>query len=147
MGRIIDFCGQPMELADYEEKHRYRNQTEWVDEIPINPELRSGFDCTPNYERDDREIADWWGKPYIRTDQWINESYSDYCTRVNLKERTQSEAQFLAQQKINRDQWYAAWPEGTRYDVRVLDGGAWDRSTSKGAFATLGDAIAAAKKI
>lgn len=34
------------------------------------------------------------------------------------------------------------WPEGRRWDVRCLDGGAWDRSTNHGAFATLAEALA-----
>jgi len=35
----------------------------------------------------------------------------------------------------------SAWTHGKRYDVRVLDGGAWDRPTAKGAFATLDEAL------
>lgn len=41
-----------------------------------------------------------------------------------------------------RAQWMEAWPSGIRYDVRCLDGGAWDRSTSWGMFATLEEALA-----
>lgn len=33
-----------------------------------------------------------------------------------------------------------AWPGGVRYDVRCLDGGAWDRSTWWGSFSTLDEA-------
>lgn len=150
MVRVINFCGLEMELADYEEKHRYTNQAEWIDqqnrEIPFNPVLRPGFDCTPNHERDDNEVADWWGKPFICTDKWLDETYEDYCKRVNVKELRQSEAQFVAQKKIDRDRWYTAWPDGIRYSVRVLDGGAWDRSTNLGMVRTLGEAVAIAKR-
>ncbi len=38
------------------------------------------------------------------------------------------------------------WKSGTRYDVQCLDGGAWDRSTLWGSFATLAEAVAQAKK-
>lgn len=41
--------------------------------------------------------------------------------------------------------WQAAWPSGTRYQVRCLDGGAWDRSTTWGAFRTAGEAFACAQ--
>ncbi len=33
------------------------------------------------------------------------------------------------------------WPKGVRYDVRCLDGGAWDRSTAWGSFPTLEAAV------
>ena len=34
-----------------------------------------------------------------------------------------------------------SWPEGVRYDVRMLDGGAWDRPTNHGVYATLDEAV------
>lgn len=37
-----------------------------------------------------------------------------------------------------------AWPAGVRFDVRCLDGGAWDRSTVWGMFATIPAALACA---
>ena len=42
-------------------------------------------------------------------------------------------------------EWLKSWPSGARYDVRCLDGGAWDRPTSWGMFGTLPEAIACAK--
>lgn len=46
-----------------------------------------------------------------------------------------------------RPEWMAAaWPGGTRYETRCLDGGAWDRSTSWGMFATLDEALMRAKQ-
>ncbi len=39
----------------------------------------------------------------------------------------------------------AHWPEGQRYDVRCLDGGAWDRSTGWGSLPTLDEAVTLAK--
>jgi hypothetical protein len=38
------------------------------------------------------------------------------------------------------------WKNDTRYDVRCLDGGAWDRSTWWGADGTLEGAVAIAKR-
>lgn len=42
-------------------------------------------------------------------------------------------------------QFKTLWPEGHRYDVRCLDGGAWDRSTAWGALPSLQEAVALAK--
>ena len=33
------------------------------------------------------------------------------------------------------------WPQGVRFDTHCLDGGAWDRPTAWGKFATLEEAI------
>lgn len=41
--------------------------------------------------------------------------------------------------------WVAHWKGNTRYDVRCLDGGAWDRPTCWGMFATLAEAVQCAK--
>ena len=53
----------------------------------------------------------WWNRPFIRTETGAGK------------------------------QWLEAWPSGIRYDVRCLDGGAWDRSTGWGLFATFEQAI------
>jgi hypothetical protein len=39
-----------------------------------------------------------------------------------------------------------AWPSGTRYDLRCLDGGAWDRPTCWGMFGSLEEAVAQAPR-
>ena len=41
---------------------------------------------------------------------------------------------------------HAGWPEGVRYDVYVLDGGAWDRPTHRGWFGSLNAALAFVKE-
>ena len=57
----------------------------------------------------------WWNRPFIRTE-------------------------------VDDDpRWLAAWPSGIRYDVRCLDGGAWDRSTGWGMFGTIEEAIRCAR--
>ncbi len=43
--------------------------------------------------------------------------------------------------------WLLNWKNGVRYDVRCLDGGAWDRTTCKGMFDNLDDAIELCKQI
>ena len=88
--------------------------------IPINPRLPANFDSTPNVARPASHLR-WWGRPYIVTQDW--DGHGDY------------------------DAWHKAWPSGTRYNVRCLDGGAWDRSTKWGMFATLEEAIRCAESV
>ncbi len=123
MPRDIDYIGQTVTIEDYEEQHRPDAQ-ELVEGVPLNPCLRPGFDSTPNEERDPQEIDDWWNLPYIQAVAWDDFESDD-------AERRQS--------------WFAHWPSGTRYDVRCLDGGAWDRSTSWGQAATLEAALEIAR--
>lgn len=89
-------------------------------DIPINPELPEDFDCTPNDARPESHML-WWDKPYIVTE-----------VRPRL---------------VPVYSWLTHWPEGVRYDVRVLDGGAWDRSTCKGSFQRLNQALEFAREL
>lgn len=82
-----------------------------VDGVIVDPLLRRSFEATDNNKRPPLETHDWWGLPFIRTQSGTNPD------------------------------WLEHWPSGTRYDVRCLDGGAWDRSSWLGAFATLSEAI------
>lgn len=92
--------------------------------VPINPKLPRRFDDTPNGARP-ASHARWWYRPFILT-----------CTWEQMAWPTATEA--------DRAKWHEAWPSGTRYDVRCLDGGAWDRSTCWGMFAMLEEALACA---
>lgn len=92
-----------------------------VDGVPVNPKLPKNFDSTPNDARPASHRR-WEGRPYILTDEGGN-----------------------MQSPEARARWLASWPTGIRYDVRCLDGGAWDRSSCWGNFATLEEAIACAK--
>lgn len=62
----IDYCDEPMEIDDYEPRHRPENQT-LVRGVPVNPTLRETFDCTPHEQRDLLELEDWWDRPYVVT--------------------------------------------------------------------------------
>ena len=53
----------------------------------------------------------WWGVPYVQT-------------------HTDTDPKFVAY-----------WGGAVRFDVRCLDGGAWDRSTNHGQYGTLEEAI------
>jgi len=88
--------------------------------IPVDPELPDNWDCLAHEARPSCHMIAW-GQPYIVTESEPNERY--------------------------RESWLKAWPTGVRYDVRRLDGGAWDRSTNCGSFASLEDAIAVAEEL
>lgn len=117
-------------MDDYKAENRPQAQ-KVIEGVIIDPVLRPGFDDTPHEDRCELEEADWWGRPYIET-------YSFERMFGQLAGEAREAA---------RVSWFARWPEGNRYDLRCLDGGAWDRSTNRGAFATLPEAIAAAKAI
>jgi hypothetical protein len=90
------------------------------EDYPINPPLPENFDSTPNEERPEWQIEVLWNRPFIVTTPFFsNEKY--------------------------REDWYKHWPSGIRYDVRCLDGGAWDRSTCWGMYPTVEEAIECCK--
>lgn len=39
------------------------------------------------------------------------------------------------------------WPQGIRYAVRMLDGGAWDRSTNHGMYGSISEAVERAQEL
>lgn len=99
---------------------------------PVDPKLPARFDCTPNDERP-RSHERWWHRPYVET--YSLETWERHYAAIG------GEALRHWLEK-GRSEWLAAWPGGVRYDVRCLDGGAWDRSTCWGWFATLEEAFA-----
>lgn len=108
-----------------------------INGVPINPRLPEHFDATANEDRP-ASHRKFWHRPYIVTDtvEALDAFYAG---------RTDAYADEGRHRWIEgRKQWLAAWPSGTRYTVRCLDGGAWDRSTNWGSFATLEAALAVA---
>lgn len=95
--------------------------------VPIDPKLPARFDNTPNDERPASHRR-WWDRPYIVTITWEQMRAGFKMTPEDLERR--------------RADWFVCWPSGTRYDVRCLDGGAWDRSSWWAAFMTLEAALA-----
>jgi len=113
-------------------------------QVPVNPELPDDFDITPNSERPAEQIEKWWDQPFIRTVDWedMTESYEDYQERMkDCGGEPKSRLEFEADKAERKEDWYQSWPSGTRYDVRCLDGGAWDRSTNWGMVASLEAAL------
>lgn len=106
-----------------------------VDGVPINPQLPPDFDQTPNDERPDAHRK-FWGVPFIVTE--TTERLDAYHSERADKWAEEGRAWWRDQ---GRPGWLQAWPGGVRYEVRCLDGGAWDRSTAWGCYATLKGAL------
>lgn len=105
--------------------HRFQAEQLIDGWILVNPKLPRNFAFTANEDRPPSHQK-FWHLPFI-------EEYSD-IPYPRSKSREEIE-------KFHSE-WLAAWPSGIRYDVRCLDGGAWDRPTWWGGFATLDEAIA-----
>ena len=107
-----------------------------IDGSPIDPILPKDFDDTPNEGRP-ASHSEWWNIPFIRT-QTLEKLDALYATDTEEARKLWEEG--------GRDGWLKAWPSGTRYETRCLDGGAWDRSTGWGMFGTLEEAVRCAKE-
>ncbi len=135
MVREILYVGEVVELSDYEECNRYKNQSHMIQGIPMDPIMRPDFDRTPNDERETLETEDWWGKPYIVSRSWqdYDKQYSEWNSVGYSGEEDMEE--------YTKESWHTLWPAGTRYEVRCLNGWCWDGSTRIGIEANLDDAI------
>ncbi|ELV8578697.1 hypothetical protein QNF13_004051 [Vibrio vulnificus] len=145
MTRIIEYIGEETEISDYLPEHYPENQScQVVKGIFINPNLRDDFDCTPNDEREFLENEHWYGRAYIVTDEFKSETYQEFANRVakyDPKYQLESESEFNERNQQSKTAWLKAWPTGVRYEIRCLTGGAWDRSSSQGMFASLDEAV------
>lgn len=110
---------------------------ECVDGVLINPKLPKAFDNTPNESRP-ASHQKWWFRPFIIKDT-IQERDAVYAHRTD--EYADKGREHWQQ---TRPQWLAKWPTGENYSVCCLNGGAWDRSSWLGIFATKEEAIAKA---
>lgn len=108
-----------------------------IGNVLINPKLPVNFDCTAN---DMRPLSHqkFIGVRYITT-----YSEADFDPATHTDDYADKRRAMWAES--GRDKWFKAWPNGIRYDVYCLDGGAWDRPTSWGCFATLDEALNCAK--
>lgn len=132
------------EMTPYLDEHR-PDQQECVDGVPINPNLRSGFDDTANDARDSLEVSDWWDRPFIVTESWEDneESWDDFVERLKQFPGTNpgDKNDFEKSQAESKQSWFDTFPTGVRYEVRCLNGGAWDRSTLWGMVGSLEKAM------
>jgi len=125
-------------------------KTRMIDGVWINPELPEEFDCTPNDERGADELDMWWEVPYIVVDDFSvpDAEYPAFVKRMTgCGQPVESEAEYNARVEKNQRGWFEEFPSGYRFNVRRLDGGAWDRSTSYGFFGSLDDALRQVKSL
>lgn len=106
----------------------------FVQGIPVNPVLPKNFDCTDNERRPASHLP-WVHTPYIETTS-VEDLDAQYAGRTD-DYADEARSSWIEGRKT----WMNAWPTGTRYDVRCLDGGAWDRPTCWGMFPSLEEAI------
>jgi hypothetical protein len=105
--------------------------------VPINPKLPPAFEDTANEERP-ASHRKFWHVPFIVTET-VERLDAYYAERADKWADEGREHWTKA-----RPEWLSAWPSGTRYEVRCLDGGAWDRATSWGMFPSLEAALSCA---
>jgi len=136
-------------IIDIHEDYITGKVPEVVEGVPVNPVLPPHFDQCDNSERPDSH-REWFNRPYIITDDSPRESYDAVLRRMAgyIKAGTfepGTRAEWDAKQDAEHAGWLKHFPSGVRYDVRCLDGGAWDRPTGWGMVGTLEEAIHIAK--
>ncbi len=147
--------------VNFKKKHYFKNQTNIVDGIAIDPILPDDFWNTAHEDREKIELDEWWERPFIITQGYDEESYEKYYSRMKPyyddliahygEEKTtykvETEDEFNARIAEQKKSWFDAWTTGIRYDVYILDGGAWDRPTSKAKVGSLEEALKIAKDL
>lgn len=119
-------------LEIYCDEWLFSNQKQWAATgVPLNPCLPDWFDRRDNATRYRIEIKNWWNRPYIVSTSWADRQPGASLTAAEVDDMKQA--------------WFDAWPSGVRYDVRCLDGGAWDRSSNWGSFPSIELALACIK--
>lgn len=120
-----------------------------LDGIYINPELPEDFDNTPLDERDE-DMNLWWDKPYIEIEELSFYTWEEHYYRLKELGYTDemiTKEDYLKGIEDRKKSWAENWSTGFRYNVRCLDGGAWDRSSNHGFFASFDEAMEAAKRL
>jgi len=116
-----------------------------IDGVFVNPQLPENFDSTAHEDRDEISLS-WWDKPYIVVESLKQESWIEHYMRLKNEYEWSDEdigtqedwEQYLQRE---RNSWFETFPAGFRYNVRCLDGGAWDRSTNHGFFDSFEEAL------
>jgi len=110
----------------------------------INPKLPDHFFDKPNDERSKKELAKFWQVPFIMTDKFWSETWTEYQERMKGPQNqytSKTETEFNEWKQKKKEAWFKEFPSGTAYTVFCLDGGAWDRPTELGSFDTLEEAV------
>ena len=134
-----------MEHILYDKKYYFENQENIVDGIAIDPIFPDDFYYTANEERDTNELAHWWGRPFIITESFTEDSYEEYCERMS-GDKLKSLEEFTTRREKQKKSWNERYVGGICYIVHCLTGGAWDRPSMLGNFSTLEEALCFAKE-
>ena len=119
-----------------------------MEKIHINPEVPEWMDFKDINDRSEKHLKQWFNKAYIRTQEFGEDNYKDYSERMSEFTDLETEQEFNSRRAEQKKSWCEHWGEdGIRYDVRLLDGGAWDRTTNKGSYKTLEEAIAVCREL
>jgi hypothetical protein len=143
--RRVLFLDDYIEVDTYQPAHWPENQQLVAGRYPLNPTLRRFFDQTPNDVREPLETEHWWGLPFIISRDW--ESCLENIKSIQAHHREQANDYVITDDELEAKiqaqklRWFAECPSGVSYDVRCLDGGAWDRSTWWGSSGSLDDAV------
>ena len=136
-------------VAPFKEQHYFENQTNIVEGIAIDPVLRDGFYDTENELRDLTELANWWGRVFITTADFGEDSYESYCERMlefDVDYKLESLEEFTLRRAESEATWNKNLVGGICYSVCCLTGGAWDRPSYLGYCSSLEEALALAKE-
>jgi len=150
---VCDECGGISALHEkYTEAHRPTNQKDIREGICINPVQRYYFSNTPNGDRPTQEREDWYYLPYIESYEFepVDAYYGDYLARmaqIGDHIKCDSEEEWDQKHEDERDRFFDEYRHGVNYTVHCLDGGAWDRPTWRGTFATIEEALQKAHEI
>ena len=83
----------------------------------------------------------------------MTESWAQYSERMKKLENhssfeTRNQEQFEVDKEKQKEEWFKTWgDDGLRYEVRCLDGGAWDRASEKIMTGSFNEALNMAKTI
>jgi len=119
--------------------------------IYVNPEVPQWMDFKDINNRSQSHLDKWFNRAYIRTTDFGEDNYKEYCERMSdcsPDYQLETEKEFNTRRAEDEKSWCEHWgADGIRYDVRILDGGAWDRTTNKGSYSTLEEAIEVAESL
>lgn len=124
--------------------------------IYINPKVPEWMDFKDINDRSKSHMDKWWCRPYIITQDFMHDTYEDYCERIAYTQeddyvgdyKIETELEFNTRRIEENKRWHDDWgDDGIRYDVRILDGGAWDRTSNKGSYRTLKEAMDVCKSL
>lgn len=67
---------------NFKKKHYFKNQKNIVYGIAVDPILPDDFWNTAHEDREKIELDEWWERPFIVTQGYDEESYEEFCARM-----------------------------------------------------------------